>query len=382
MKNVFLWVIIGAFLLIFLVYLYVLLEHRYTTLESQIGVNEERLSQLDIKPKTGDDEEKIKLATQLAEANSKLINTDIDKLKLELKDSNQKWLWGLAGYIGMIVAIVVAITGVALWFVVKSLIADRVENSLNGFKESVEKVNILESQVRILEREQAASMLADPENDDEDEGYIYPDTIMSLSEQTLLDVLNFQTYHLFTRIRAAEMLKKRDPIQSLPILLEFVNSILDTHIDNIDKYGDIDQMWNLSYLVSLFKDIHSDETYIGLSNLLTRVQKLEDDSELKKAHLTWILFALAYVGDALNEDKSVPNMKEAVPFLYIDLHQSNHLLNLVLHFERFNEIDAIKDILSNHGTTMASETPDVKEKCLTILQEHCPEFVEGQEQQK
>ena len=39
------------------------------------------------------------------------------------------------------------------------MIADRVEERLNGFKEAVEKVNILENQFKILQKEHAASVL-------------------------------------------------------------------------------------------------------------------------------------------------------------------------------------------------------------------------------
>lgn len=52
---------------------------------------QKRISELEGKLQTVENVEKMELAAKLAEANAKLINADIEKLKLELKDSNQKW---------------------------------------------------------------------------------------------------------------------------------------------------------------------------------------------------------------------------------------------------------------------------------------------------
>ena len=56
--------------------------------------------------------EKIGLETKLAEAkakhaaaNARLIGTKFGKLKLELKDSNEKWLLGWIGFFGVIFAV-------------------------------------------------------------------------------------------------------------------------------------------------------------------------------------------------------------------------------------------------------------------------------------
>ena len=59
----------------------------------------------------------------------------------------------------------------------------------------------------------------------------------------VLDVIYHKTYPIYVRIRAAEIFKKRNPVQSLPVLLEMVNSFLDT---DIYKDEDIDTIWHFT----------------------------------------------------------------------------------------------------------------------------------------
>ena len=88
------------------------------------------------------------------------------KFERELRDSNDQWLrnWSL------LLLAILSVFGVGLWSLFKSkvdqLIADTVEKSLNGFKEAVAQVgalknelegavaqvNILQGQIRILEK--------------------------------------------------------------------------------------------------------------------------------------------------------------------------------------------------------------------------------------
>ncbi len=110
--------------------------------------------------------EKMKIETELAKANAELINTNIDKLKGELRESNNDWLkaWTIWFWtiIGIFVAILIGVSYVfGYWLKSRTdkLIENEVEKSLNGFKEAVEKVEILEDQFRILRIEHAASLL-------------------------------------------------------------------------------------------------------------------------------------------------------------------------------------------------------------------------------
>ncbi len=366
MKFNFLYIILAAFLVVFAFWLYAQVDHTYKTLESQIGSHTERLEVLEIPPQTGEDEEKIKLRTQLADANTKLINADFDKMKLELKESNQQWLWEWTAFLG----VMFAVFGLALWFVVKSLIADKVEKHLKGFQESVEQVKKQQERIRIIERDYAAQILAAPDEISESGEYIYAETVRSLSEQTILDVIHHTAFSIYVRIRAAEILKKRNPEQSLSVLLEMVNSFLDT---DVIKDEDIDTMWHLRDLVPLFKDIHDEKTFRGLSKLLARVLKLKEDTDIRKAQLYWIVFSLSYVGDALNTDKVIPKMRDALPNLFVsDKEDSNNLENLANYFNKFQEYEVIKEILTS-GLT--ENMPDVEEHCLKLLPEEYSDFV-------
>ena len=107
--------------------------------DPEVAALKERILELESKLQTVENVEKMELAAKLAEANAKLANAEFNKFERELRDSNDRWLmkWN-AFFLG-----VLAVIGVALWFSVKSLIADRVEKSLNEFKETVDQVNTL-----------------------------------------------------------------------------------------------------------------------------------------------------------------------------------------------------------------------------------------------
>ena len=83
--------------------------------------------------------------------------------------------------------------------------------------EALEQVNILQSQIGVLEKEHAASMLGNfmhyrPED--------YPEQIKVLPEQAVLDVFSDETRHLELRGKAAEVLTyKQSPRLVSPALL-------------------------------------------------------------------------------------------------------------------------------------------------------------------
>ena len=159
---------------------------------------------------------------KLAEANVKLINAEFGKLERELRDSNDGWLmkWN-AFFLG-----VLAVIGIALWFSVKSLIAYRVEKSLNGFKKAVDQVNTLKNELRILRKEQAASLLETTFQPDFGSELGYPkenearreETLKELSEETLLDVFGDKKYLLAVRHKAAEIMTQKSPPLVGPLL--------------------------------------------------------------------------------------------------------------------------------------------------------------------
>ena len=133
--------------------------------DPEVEVLKKRISELESKLQTVESVEKMELAAKLAEANAKLANAEFGKFERELRDSNDEWLRSWIAFLtilGVFVAILLGVSYV-FWFWLRSradqLIADRVEKSLNGFKEAVDQVNTLKNQLRILRKEHAASML-------------------------------------------------------------------------------------------------------------------------------------------------------------------------------------------------------------------------------
>ncbi len=370
MKFNFLYLILAAFLVIFVFWLYAQVDHTYKTLESQINSHNERHKVLEIPPQTGQDEEKTKLSTQLAEANTKLINTGFDKLKLELKESNQQWLWGWTGFLGVLFAVF----GVALWFVVKSLIADRVEERLNGFKEAVEKVKILENQLKILKKEHAASVLENFNNpilwNIED----HPEQIKALTEEVLLDLFEDKTRDLGVRIASIEVLAARkSPLLVSPVLT-FLNIIVDSDIN-----------WEVSrepdgyprQLLTRLSKIHNEESYQGLKSFLNRL--IKDNPKNKNLFLPWTVFSLAHLGVEMEIRESVDMLKKVIPEMKELKPNAAVLRTLAEYFNKFQEPEGIMDILNNDLT---DNIPAIEKKCLKLLQKHDPEFVKEWKEKK
>ena len=212
--------------------------------DPEIAALKQRISELESKLQTVENVEKMELAAKLADANAKLANAEFGKFERELRDSNNKWLWEWTAFFGVIIAIVLTIIGVALWFVVKSLIADRVEKNLNGFKEAVVQVNTLKNELRILRKEQAASMLEATFQPDFGSKLGYPKeneerrevALKELSEETLLDVFGDNRYLIAVRHKAAEVLASKSPPFISP-LLELLNSAIDPDSNSAAEIG-------------------------------------------------------------------------------------------------------------------------------------------------
>ena len=60
-------------------------------------------------------------------------------------------------------------------------------------------------------------------------------------------------------------------------------------------------------------------------------------------------------------------------------YEDQALKDLAEYFDRFNEPEGIKEILTNN---LADNMPDVEDKCLELLQKHDPDFVREWQAQK
>ena len=185
----------------------------------EIEALKNRISVLESKLQTVENVEKMELEAKLAEANAKLINTDIDKLKGELRESNNEWLRAWNNWFVGIVSVIAVIIGAALWLVLKTLIGNGIEKSLNGFKDAFAQVNTLKNELRILRKEQAAFLLEATFQPDFGSELGYPkenearreETLKELSEETLLDVFGDKKHLLAVRHKAAEIMTQKSP---------------------------------------------------------------------------------------------------------------------------------------------------------------------------
>ena len=355
-----------------------------------------RVSELEDKLQTVENVEKMELAAKLAEAKRNLIDTEFDKLKLELKESNHNWL---IGWFLLFLAIIAAV-GTPLWLLLKSginkiienlksnadkLIADEVENSLNGFKdavkqvdtltnelkEAVAKVRILEPQVRTLNKEHAASVL-DGYRNFPPEGY--PEQIKELEEQAILDVFSDETRHLEKRMKAAEVLAHRKSTKLVSSILKCLNSYIDSDFDWDQRYS-IQHM--LCDLINYIGQVKEKKTYETLKRFLE--QLLMEEPEVKRFIITSITLSLVFANNDINKTDSLPMIREAIPILNLRSDEEDAFNYLVMLFEKLQDYEALKVILEHHGTTMISE---VKERCLNLLEKYEPEFVKEQREEK
>ena len=91
------------------------------------------------------------------------------------------------------------------------------------------------------------------------------------------------------------------------------------------------------------------------------------------------MFSLAYVSSALSKGDSVSIIRKTISDLDVSSYEEQALKNLVEHFDRFNEPEGIKEILTHHA---ANRMPEVETRCLELLQKHHPDFVNEWEAQK
>ena len=250
------------------------------------------------------------------------------------------------------------------------LITIEVQKRVNRFQEAVEEVNtlkfdlkeavgqvsILQGQLRILNKEHAASVLERfrsyrPEH--------YPEQVKELEEQAILDVFSDETRHLEYRMKAAEVLADRESTELVSPVLKCLKSYIDSDFDWNQGYRTQHMLCNLLYYIG---QVQTTETYETLNRFLE--QLLSEKPEVKRFIITSITFSLVYANNEINKNNSLSDIRNAIPILDLPLDNEDALNGLVMLFEKYEEYDAIKEMLEHHGTTMNS---DVKETCLDFI---------------
>ena len=342
--------------------------------DSEIEALEKRVSELEKQLQTMENVEKMELQAKLADANAKLadanaklITANFDTLKekvwVDHEERMRRWSHWFFGILG----ITVVISGAAIWFSLKSLIADRVEKNLDGFKAAMDAQDVIKNELRVLKKERAASVLEDFMYLPLDEEQDHPERIKILPEEDLLQVFDDEKYDIELRYKAAEVLAARKSSRLVSPSLKFLNSVVDSDSEINFKTKGI-----LRGLVNLLGRIYTPETYQGLKGFLNRL--LTENPRHKDLFLTWTVFSLGWVSVALDVRDSVALLRKAIPHLK-DLQQEQRALSdLAGHFDTLNESEGIKEIL-NHVINERSDMEEVKDKCLALLQKHDPEFV-------
>ena len=340
----------------------------YQKLVQDVEALKEQVSTLQNQLQTVENIEKMELAAKLADAeakltdaNAKFINAEFGRFERELRDSNDNWLRTWSHWFLAIIGSLVLILGGAFWHWLKSKsdqkIADEVEKSLNGFKEAVSEVNILEEKIRVLDKEHAVGVV------ERFKSYplhtAYPEEIKALSEETLLDVLCDRTRDIGIKVRILDILTHRESTRLVSPTLDLLNSILDSHQDKELGWYTEAQLRNL---VNLLGYTPTQETYEGLIKFLDRLVLRENTEFRDILLLTTTTSSFAKIGHELNKED------------WISLLKSD--------FSRLgNEVETMKRIL-HHLPNERHSVDNFKDYLLELLEQHDAEFVNDWRERK
>lgn len=341
-------------------------------LDSEIKTLKSNISVPKINPKTTENTETIKLARELTDSNAKLINAEFSKFERDLRDSNNKWLWGWTGFFTTIIVLILAIIGVAFWFSVRSMIADRVEIFIIGFKEDVGQLDTVKDQLRRLEHQYTSSTLRDVPEGYFGKGEPQFEQIKQLREETLSQILNDEDSLLGTKYRAAAVLADRNsPLLVTPVL-KYLNSIVGFDSDlssdfTLDYYPE----YYVCELIGFVGQIYTQDTHNGLKKFLNTL--LTAETEHRNLLMGYTARSLALVSLEMNQKDAVPVLRKSIPDMkFFPSDSADCLEEIARYFDIFNEPAGIKEILTYHA---AGENPMPQDKCLELLQKHDPEFV-------
>ena len=311
-----------------------ILKTQFLTLQSQLQTVE-NVEKIELMAKLADAQAK------LADANAKLMNAEFGNFERKLRDSNDDWLIKWIIIYLTLISVVGTVILTVIWNHFKSTIdslivgevgkrVSRFEEAVNEIdvlkdqiKESIDQVNMLEGQIRALEKEHAVSVLERYRDDSVSNEHSHSVKIEELQEEALLDVFRDQTRHPSIIEIAAEILARRQSSQLVSLLLEYLNSILDSYQD---EELELDTANHLQCLVILLRDIPTQEACEGLTKFLNRLL-LREPTEFKALLLTVTASSFAWVSRELNKTDWVSLLKTSFSYLGNEPETMKGILN-------------------------------------------------------
>ena len=341
----------------------------YQKLVEEVETLKEQVFGLQNQLQTVENVEKMKLSAERDDAKTRLINTEFNKFEGQLRKSNTDWLWRWTGFFAAIIAII----GVALVFSVKSMIADRVEKSLSGFKAALDELDEIKDQLKMLHVGNAVYVLKRFPFVRPDEEDYYREQTKSIPEETLLQIFGDEMDDIELRFRAAEVLAyRKSPLLVAP-LLELMHSMVGD--DLVYSYYQINS-WGYQF-IHLLGQIPTQASYQGLKEFLNRL--LTEDVAYKKLLVTHTVFTLAAVSVELNKGDSVSMIRESIPDLEVHSYYEDAIIKIAEYFDKFKDPEGIKNILTN---VLTDEMPNVETRCLGFLAGYDLQFVNDWHEQK
>ena len=351
-------------------------QQNQNTLKQEVEALQKRVSELENKLQVVENVEKMELAAKLAEAKTNHLDAEIDKYKRGLKDENDEWLRGWTTWfwatIGIFIAILLGVSYV-FWYWLNSktdkLIENEVGKSLNGFKDGLKQVDILKSQLKILQKHYVVSVIENYLHFTADQSY-YSEILNTLPEQALIDVFSEKMFPLSVKHVAAEVLANMQSTQFVSPAVEFLKSV------DLDLYLRADHETQ-DYLRDIVKFIGQTQTrkaYEGLKKFMNRL--LTENPDYKQLFLTSTVFSLAEISTKLGIGELSSEIKNVIRQLEFSQRNPEGLMRLAEYFDKFNEPEGIKKLFYAPLTLVIGLT-DVEEKCLELLRKHDPDFVEN-----
>ena len=193
----------------------------------------------------------------------------------------------------------------------------------------------------------------------------FPRKTEALPEQALLDVFCDGMSTLKLKYRAASTLIDKKSTRFVPIILEFVNYIVDADLNIQEDSETAEYITEFQYLIGR---LTTPDAYEGIKKFLNRL--LTEDLKHHDIFIDGAIIALTNISHRLNRRDEIPLIKSALfHFIY---PPNEGLISVAENFGAMNEPSLLKYILTEHVT---NEMPDVEEVCLELLEELDPEFV-------